>query len=95
MERAVIASVQRLALLSARKYSFHMLEASEIDKMSLPERLRAIEQLWEAVCRESGNIASPDWHREVLTDRKRRAERGEAKFLTLAELRERLRGSKA
>ncbi len=69
-----------------------MLEASEIDKMSLPERLRAIEQLWDAVCRETGEVASPEWHREVLADRKARAERGEARFLTLAELRTRLRG---
>ena len=70
-----------------------MLEASEIDKMSLAERLRAIEQLWEAVCRETGEVASPEWHRDVLADRKARAERGEAKFLTLAQLRTRLQGS--
>jgi putative addiction module component (TIGR02574 family) len=68
-----------------------MLEASEIDKMSLPERLRAIEQLWDAVCREAGDVDSPEWHRDVLEDRKARAERGAAKFLTLAELRVRLR----
>ncbi len=70
-----------------------MLEASEIEKMSLPERLRAIEQLWESVCRESGEIASPEWHRDILADRKARAERGEARFLTLAQLRTRLQGS--
>jgi len=70
-----------------------MLEASEIDKMSLPERLRAIEQLWDAVCREPGNVASTEWHREILADRIARADRGEAKFLTLAEVQARLRGS--
>jgi putative addiction module component (TIGR02574 family) len=70
-----------------------MLDASEIDKMSLPERLRAIEQLWDAVCREAGDVASPEWHRDILAERKARAERGEARFLTLAELRSRLRGS--
>jgi len=70
-----------------------MLEPSEIDQMSLPERLRAIEQLWDAICRESGNVASPMWHQDILADRKARAERGEAGFLTLAQLRTRLRGS--
>ena len=64
-----------------------MLEASEINKMSLPDRLRAIEQLWDAISREAGDIASPEWHRDILADRKARAERGEARFLTLAELR--------
>lgn len=61
--------------------------------MSLPERLRAIEQLWDAVWREAGEVASPEWHRDILADRKVRAERGEARFLTLAELRTRLRSS--
>ena len=69
-----------------------MLEASEIDKMSLPERLGAIEQLWDAVCRVEGDVASPEWHRDILVERKARAERGEAKFLTLGQLRARLRG---
>ncbi len=70
-----------------------MLEASEIDKMSLPEQLRTMERLWDAVCREPEEVASPEWHRDILTDRKARAERGESRFLTLAELRSRLRGS--
>ncbi len=70
-----------------------MLEASEIGKMSLPERLRAMEQLWDAVCREGADVPSPEWHRDVLAERKARAERGETRFLTLAELRARLRAS--
>ena len=70
-----------------------MLEASQIEKMSVAERLQAIEQLWDALCRETRNLASPDWHREVIVGRKLRAERGESKFLTLAQLRSRLQGS--
>ena len=70
-----------------------MLESSQIEKMSVAERLQAIEQLWEALCREARDMASPDWHRDVLADRKARAERGEAKFLTLAQLRTRLQGA--
>jgi hypothetical protein len=61
--------------------------------MSVAERLQAIEQLWDALCRESGDMASPEWHREILANRKLRAERGEARFLTLAQLRIRLRSS--
>ena len=36
-------------------------------------------------------IPSPDWHQDVLADRKAPAQRGEAKFLTLDQLRSRLR----
>ncbi len=70
-----------------------MLESSQIDKMSVVERLQAIEQLWDAIRREAKDMASPEWHRDILADRKARAERGEATFLTLAQLRTRLRGS--
>jgi hypothetical protein len=70
-----------------------MLEASQIENMSVAERLQAIEQLWDALRRETRNLALPDWHRDVLADRKLRAERGESKFLTLAQLKSRLQGS--
>ena len=70
-----------------------MLESSQIDKMSVVERLQAIEQLWDAICREAKDMASPEWHRDILADRKARAERGEARFMTLAQLRTRLFGS--
>jgi hypothetical protein len=71
-----------------------MLEASQIENMTVPERLQAMEQLWDALCREPGELGSPEWHREVLADRKVKAEQGESKFLTLAQLKARLRGSK-
>ena len=70
-----------------------MIESSQIDKMSVVERLQAIEQLWDALCREAKDMASPEWHRDIVADRKARAERGDATFLTLAELRTRFRGS--
>jgi hypothetical protein len=72
-----------------------MLESSLIDRMSMVERLQVMEQLWDALYREGGDMVSPEWHEVVLADRKARAERGEAKFLTLAQLRSRLRGPEA
>ncbi|HJP91228.1 MAG TPA: addiction module protein [Pyrinomonadaceae bacterium] len=61
--------------------------------MSVTERLRALDQLWDSLNRCGDEIPSPDWHQGVLTDRKARAQRGEAKFLTLDQLRSRLRSS--
>jgi hypothetical protein len=54
-----------------------------------------MEQLWDALSREAEEVSSPEWHQEVLADRKARAQRGEAKFLTLDQLRARLRGSES
>jgi hypothetical protein len=70
-----------------------MIESSQIEKMSVTERLQVMDQLWESLTHYSDEIPSPDWHQDVLADRKARALRGEAKFLTLAELRSRLRST--
>ncbi len=68
-----------------------MLEPAQIDRMSTAERLQAMEQLWEALSRSPSDVPSPRWQGEVLAERKARAERGEVKFLTLEQLRARLR----
>ena len=59
-----------------------MFEPSQIERMSVAERLQAIDQLWDSLNRHD-EIPSPDWHQDVLADRKARAQRGEAKLLTL------------
>ena len=70
-----------------------MIEATQIESMPTSEQLRVMEQLWDALCRVSPDVSSPDWHRDVLLDRKARAERGESKFLTMDQLQARLRTS--
>lgn len=68
-----------------------MIESSQIKGMSVIERLQAMDQLWDSLSRCADEIPSPDWHQDVLAEA--RALSGEAKFLTLAELRSRLRSS--
>ena len=53
------------------------------DIYSLPssEKLNLIEQLWDRL--DESDVDSPDWHKEVLDDRKKRYENGE---LTLTSL---------
>lgn len=68
-----------------------MLDAAQIEAMSVAERLQAIEQLWDSLGRQPEPIESPRWHAEVLEQRRKRAEAGEARFLTLEQLRDRLR----
>ncbi len=70
-----------------------MLESAQIDRMTTAERLQAMEQLWEALCRSPSDVPSPSWHGDVLAERKARAEHGEAGFLTLQQLRARLRSN--
>ena len=70
-----------------------MIESSEIERMSVTERLQVMDQLWDSLNRSGEEIPSPDWHQEILAHRKARAQRGEAKFLTLDQLRSRLRST--
>ena len=68
-----------------------MIQAAEIEQMSLEERLQTLELLWVSLARTPEAVPSPDWHAEVLTPRLAKVERGEGEFLTLSELKQRLR----
>lgn len=59
----------------------------EIEKMSTQKRLETMELIWDIMCRNEEEIASPPWHGEVLKKRKERIESGEAKFYSLDEVR--------
>ena len=60
--------------------------------MPVAERLQIMEQIWESLCQEDQTIESPSWHEGILNDRKKKIDSGEAKFLTLDQLKERFRG---
>jgi hypothetical protein len=67
-----------------------MIQAADIEQMGLEERLQAMELLWASLTRTPEAVPSPDWHGEVLADRLAKIKRGEAEFLTLAEVKARL-----
>jgi hypothetical protein len=51
-----------------------------LEEMSVEEKLRAMELLWDDLCRRSEGVASPAWHEDVLAERKDALERGEDRF---------------
>lgn len=59
----------------------------EIKKMSRIERLQAMEALWDSLMDEESEIESPEWHRDILEERKRKIETGETEFISLEKLR--------
>ncbi|NLH43857.1 MAG: addiction module protein [Planctomycetes bacterium] len=63
------------------------MDTREIKRMSRTERLAAMEALWESLVEEEGEIESPDWHRDILEERKQKIESGEAEFISLEKLR--------
>ncbi len=52
------------------------LDITEISRMSKIERLKTMETIWDSLIRETPEIESPEWHRDILADRKRNIERG-------------------
>ncbi|MBI5641128.1 MAG: addiction module protein [Nitrospirae bacterium] len=59
----------------------------EINKMSRIERLQAMESLWDSLMDEESEIESPEWHKDILAERKRKIETGETEFISLEKLR--------
>jgi hypothetical protein len=52
----------------------------EIDKMTLEEKLRAMEALWADLSRKEQDIQSPPWHEQLLKERDARVKSGQEKF---------------
>jgi len=67
-----------------------MIQVADIERMTVDERLQALELLWTSLTRTPDDVASPDWHGEVLAGRLPKIKRGEGEFLTLAEAKARL-----
>jgi hypothetical protein len=63
----------------------------EVSRLSKAERLEAMEWLWASLSKEQQEIESPEWHGEVLAARKAKVDSGEARFLSIAQLKKRLR----
>ncbi len=52
-----------------------------LDKMSVAEKLRAMEMLWADLSRDEVQIESPSWHGDVLRDREACVKSGAEKFM--------------
>ena len=58
----------------------------EIKKMSTIERLKTMEAIWDSLLYDESNIESPEWHRNILAERKSKIESGEAEFISIEKL---------
>ena len=67
-----------------------------LEKMTLADKLEAMELLWADISRQPADLPSPAWHQDVLDERRRLVAEGKLKFLdwdtAMTELREELRG---
>ena len=62
-----------------------------LDKMTISERLREMERLWDDLCRNPEDVPSPSWHEAVLAEREKLVSQGKMSFTDLDEAKERIR----
>ena len=58
----------------------------EIKKLDTKEKIILMNDIWESLDKESESIESPSWHKEVLQDRVKKIKSGEAKYISLEDL---------
>ena len=51
-----------------------------LDKMSVEEKIQAMESIWEDLCKSADSVASPPWHEKVLNMREENVKRGKDQF---------------
>ncbi|HNR72405.1 MAG TPA: addiction module protein [Verrucomicrobiota bacterium] len=63
----------------------------EIEKMTLEEKLRAMEALWANLSRNEQDLQSPAWHEQVLDEREQRVKSGQEQFVSWEDAKRELR----
>ncbi len=54
----------------------------QIGQMTLEEKLRTMEALWDDLCRREESVPVPQWHKDLLDERQRLVEEGKARFMS-------------
>lgn len=67
--------------------------ALPLDQMTTAEKLHALEQIWEHLCRTPDEIPSPSWHADVLQDREKRVQEGSSQFVDWGQAKQQIRDS--
>ena len=62
-----------------------------LDQMTVEEKLRAMEAIWRSLSKLEDQVPVPDWHKQVLDERQRQIDAGDATFVSLEEMKERVR----
>ena len=59
-----------------------------LDKMSIDEKIRAMETIWDDLCQKADSLSSPDWHKQVLQEREIGLKEGREEFIGLKKAKE-------
>lgn len=63
------------------------------EEMTTEEKLKAMEMLWDDLCRSAPDFSSPSWHEDVLKAREQRLQDGKDKFVDWDQAKKDIRNS--
>lgn len=63
---------------------------TQLNSMSVEEKVQLVEKVWDNLCRESGDVRSPEWHAAILQERQNQIKDGTMAVSPWAEAKERL-----
>jgi hypothetical protein len=66
--------------------------ALQLEQMSIEDKIRTMEYLWDDLCRRS-EVSSPPWHNEILLERERDVLADNARFIDWDVAKEKIRNS--
>ena len=72
---------QHVASRSLPAYLPHMSTIEQIRRLPLQDKLLVMEALWDDLSRHSREVEVPQWHKDVLDERERLLNAGEARFI--------------
>jgi len=59
--------------------------ALPLEKMTTEDKIRAMETIWDDLCKKDENIVSPPWHKDILDEREKAIENGKEEFIDWSE----------
>lgn len=62
-----------------------------LEKMTIADKLRLIEEIWDDLLRSAQDIPSPAWHADVLRAREERIQQGASQFTDWADAKRAIR----
>ena len=62
-----------------------------LKKMSIQDKISAMESIWEDLCQNAGDIASPEWHKDILKEREKKLKSGADSFLDWEDAKKQIR----
>ncbi len=60
--------------------------SEDIKEMPVKQRLMLIEEIWNSLSNSEPEIESPDWHEEIIKERKNLIKSDKAEYISIKEL---------